>query len=144
MSAPAEDRGAARFLPALVGGALLVCVLGFLLLRSRHPQGEAASAPAAFITLVAPRGELDAPPSRFQWNAVVGASRYTVRIEDADALWPLFVRSTTAPTLTLAPEEIAALRPDRVHEWEVTAYDPADTALASGGTRFRIRPPEAP
>jgi hypothetical protein len=82
---------------------------------------------------------VDTPPTRFEWQAVAGATHYSVRVEDADAVWPLFVRTTTEPLLLLDPTQAAALAPERVHDWQVQALDATGAILASGGSRFRVR-----
>jgi hypothetical protein len=138
-----EESGPRRILWALAG-VVGVALVAWFLLHSRPKGTTAPPAPAKFLKLVAPRGELDAPPARFEWQAVEGATRYTVKIEDADAVWPLFVRSTTSPPLFLDPQEASALLPGRVHAWEVQAFDEKGNVVASGGTRFLVRPSASP
>ena len=139
-----DERVPRRVFSALVAGAVVLGLAGWLVLRPHGRGAPAPSPPARFVTLVAPRGELDAAPTLFEWQTVEGASRYTVKIEDADAVWPLFVRSTASPSLSLEPDEVSALRPGRVHVWEVQAFDEKGNLIASGGTSFRVRMPTPP
>jgi hypothetical protein len=142
---PDDEAGAAgrRVRRGLVGLAILAIAVGWVVLR-RERDGAAGEGrgPEQMVSLVAPRGDLDAPPALFAWKPVAGAVRYRVRIADADTVWPLFVRTTDQPSLVLDPGEIPALVPGRMHEWDVEAYDAGGSLVASGGTQFRVRPDE--
>jgi len=141
---PEEESGAGRRVRrGLVVIAILAIAVGWVVVRrAREGARGDGLGPEKFISLVAPRGDLDAPPALFTWKPVAGAVRYRVRIADADTVWPLFVRTTDSPSLALDPGEVPALTPGRMHEWDVEAYDDAGSLIASGGTQFRVRRPE--
>lgn len=143
---PDEGVRPRRILLALVAGAVVLGVVLWLALRPTSREGSAAvpGSHLEHLTLVAPRGELESAPILFEWRPVEGARRYAVRIEDADAVWPIFVRTTVSTTLSLEPHEASALLAGRVHAWEVQAFDEEERVIASGGTRFRVRAPVPP
>ena len=88
---------------ALIAASVLIVITvaaAFLLSRSRRPH-TLPPEPTASVTLRAPRGEVKSAPQSFEWEAVPGASQYRVTISDADALWPLFMRTTTSTSLQL-------------------------------------------
>jgi hypothetical protein len=138
---PEEEAGARRRVRrGFVVIAILAIVVGWVVVRrAREDAAGEGRGPEQMVSLVAPRGDVDAPPALFTWKPVAGAVRYRVRIADADTVWPLFVRTTDSPALALDPGEIPALAPGRMHEWDVEAYDAAGSLIASGGTQFRVR-----
>lgn len=138
------ERGArprARLVLFAVAVALLVTglVTVRLVRRASAPSGPS---PERRVAIDSPRGDLATAPDRFAWEPVPGAASYRVRIADADAIWPLFVRSTTGAGLVLEPWEASALAPGRIHEWDVEALDAGGALIASGGTQFRVRVPK--
>ncbi len=146
MNGGLDDRGPRWIFPVLVAGAVVLALVLWLAFRLHHGAAAAhgpapAPPPAKFVNLISPRGELSAVPTLFEWHPIEGASRYTVKIEDADAVWPLFVRSTTSPVLSLEPAEATAFQPGRVYVWEVQAFDDRGSLSASGGTQFRLPSP---
>jgi hypothetical protein len=134
-----------------VAGVLLVTILAAVvaaglviaLRLSAARQGQAPREPSLYVHMVAPRGDLPEPPAEFRWAPVPGADRYTVRISDADAVWPTFVRKTTGTSTSLTDKEGAALTPGRIHVWEVEAFDARGNLIATGAVQFRVRPPGA-
>lgn len=136
------DGARGRVVRVAVAIVLLAVAVGWVALRrAERARASAGRGPAQIVALVAPRGNVASAPELFHWKPVPGASRYRVQIADADAVWPLFVRTTTSPALGLEPHELPALTPGRVHEWGVEAFDDAGTLIASGGTQFRVRAP---
>jgi hypothetical protein len=127
---------------ALIAAALFIVIAGTaaFLIRSRRPHTPPLPDPAASVTLRAPRGEVKAVPESFEWEAVPGASDYKVTISDADAVWPMFVRTTASTSLQLDPKQASAIVPGRIHVWEVEACDARGTPIARGETRFRVAP----
>ena len=129
--------------------AIAFLILGTLLLvgyrpwRRSAPASPPVPAPTASIQLIAPRQDVNAPPSEFSWAPVPGASQYRVRIADEDAVWPMFVKMTTNTKLVLGPKEVTAIAAGRIHEWQVEALDDKGQPIALGGSRFRFMPPEA-
>ena len=93
------------------------------------------------MNLRAPRGEVKSAPRSFEWEAVPGASQYRVTISDADALWPLFMRTTTSTSLQLDSRQVSAIAPGRIHVWEVEAQDSRGSPIARGEMQFRVTPP---
>ena len=134
--------------PALLAIAFLIFATAVLAVyrpwRRSPPASPPVPAPTASVRLIAPRQDVNAPPSEFSWEPVPGASQYRVRIADADALWPIFVKMTTNTKLVLGPNEVTAITAGRIHEWEVEALDDKGQPIALGYLRFRFMPPEAP
>jgi hypothetical protein len=129
----------------LVIGLLLAGLVLFLvLLKFGTNQGPAPPGPAAYVTLLEPRGQVPVIPELFEWRAVRGAAKYKVTISDDDAVWPLLVRSTAETSLTLSAKEMEAIKPGRIHIWEVAALGLDGLPMATGGVRFMVAPPEAP
>lgn len=132
-------RRRALWMVLLLGGALVVLVvLAAPKLLRRAPE-KPPPEPLAHVKLLTPRGDLDAPPTRFSWEPIAGARQYSVKISDADAIWPLFVRTTESNSLVLDPAQTAAFLPGRFHVWEVEALDEKGVPVAHGGTSFRIK-----
>ena len=126
--------------PALALALFLVVGFAAVSLR-RGTRRSPADAPGLAVTIEAPRGDIASAPGAFTWHPVAGATRYTVTISDADAVWPLFVRTTTDSSLALEKRETVALTPGRIHAWEVQALDASGRPIASGEARFRILRP---
>ena len=125
----------ATLLAAIVAAGLIIA-LRFAAGR----QAQIPREPSLYVHMVAPRGEVPEPPVEFRWMPVPGADRYTVRISDADAVWPTFVRKTTGTSAPLTDKEAAALTPGRIHVWEVEAFDARGNLMATGAVQFRVRP----
>lgn len=119
-------------------------VLSALVLSSgcgSKPAAPPAAEPPRNMKLIAPRGEVDGPVHEFSWSAVPGAAGYNVQISDDDTIWPLIVKRLSTTTLVLSEKESAAITSGRIHIWEVAAQDAHDVTIASGATRFRVKPP---
>jgi hypothetical protein len=96
------------------------------------------------VRLIVPRGEVEVAPREYLWEPVPGATSYSVKIADADAIWPLFVRRIEATALVLDAEQAKAIVTGRIHVWEVEALDAQGALIGSGATRFRVRPEAIP
>ena len=135
--------------PAFVAGAVAVAVvllvvavtLFLLMARSRARRGAQHPEPPAAVALLAPLGGIAVTPRAFTWSPVPAAASYKVTIADEDAVWPIFVRTTSATSLPLDDRDTSAIAPGRVHVWEVLALDASAAPVARGTGRFRVRPP---
>ena len=125
-----------------IGVAVAALVaLAFVWMRCRPGRSDGAtSAAQTVIEIVEPRGELATAPFRFEWRPVPRADLYELTISDDDAIWPLFVRRTQSAVHLLDPGERSALRPGRIHLWEVAALAEDGSAIAREQARFRIGP----
>ena len=139
-----QTRGIGSIGAVLVAGLLAAAIAGALVLLSHLTarRDQPPPEPAAWVTMIEPRGDLDSAPRRFVWNAVAKAVRYKVTITDQDAVWPLFVKQTSESSVLLADREALAIVPGRIHVWEVEALDEVGRPVAKGGVRFRVVPPE--
>ena len=138
-----HERGASPVIVAAIVAAILAALIAGIWLGVRARQRRAADqpVPAAEVRLLAPLGNVGALPPAFTWTPVPSAASYKVTIGDDDALWPIFVRTTTTASLPLDPKDAAAIAAGRVHAWEVVALDAAGNPVARGRARFRVRLP---
>ena len=142
-----STRGRYTTLIVAVIATVIILLAVFLVLaaararRTPPAQATAAPGPSASVRVIQPRGEAVDPPKEFSWVAVPGATHYQVRIADEDAVWPIFVQTTTEPRLLLDAREVNAITPGRIHEWDVEALDAKGQIIAKGGSRFRFMPP---
>jgi hypothetical protein len=92
------------------------------------------------ITVRAPVGNQAEPPQRLEWLPVDRAVRYRVRMLEVDRR-EIWSTSTSAPEVALPPDVRSSITPGRTFEWDVTAYDSADRAIAESGIQsFRVEP----
>jgi hypothetical protein len=118
--------------------AVVIWVVG---VRARHRRAAPRPEPAASVELIAPLGGIAETPRAFTWAPVPSAASYKVTIGDNDAVWPLFVRTTTASSLGLDERDAGAISAGRILMWEVLALDAAGNPVARGSARFRVRFP---
>ena len=113
------------------------------MVRDREPAvRELQNTPQVYRTaqvqVVAPLGDLAAPPRALEWVPVSGAVGYDVEILEVDGtrLW----RGTAAgPRIDLPSSVIAQLVPGKTVLWEVRARSASGATVANSGTqRFRV------
>lgn len=83
------------------------------------------------------RGDLSQPPEQLTWDAVPGAARYSVEIDDVtgDKIWQ---SSSTQNSIRPDPELKGKMHPGKPLKWTVTALDGNGKELAMGKADFRI------
>lgn len=91
------------------------------------------------IRLVEPAGTMDRVPTVFRWIASRNADIYRFEIFDEE-LRSIVVRKVKSTSVTLAPDEMNALRPGRTYYWDVEAKDDADRLIGSGQRSFVVAP----
>ncbi len=125
---------------AVACASLAVLVTAGLYLRPGTP--EKLLPPAGDIVwrsqqfaVVAPAGDVAAPPTEFQWQPAAGAARYQVRLLEVDhhEIWS----GESANTSIAIPGGIRSqMAPGRSFLWEVTARNAAGEKIA--GTNLQV------
>jgi hypothetical protein len=91
------------------------------------------------IRLNDPTGDLTKAPDQMNWEAVSGASSYSVVIKAMDIDKTLVWQGqSTRNSLAVSPELKSKIRPGKPLTWKVTALDSTGKELASGEGRFRL------
>lgn len=134
--------------PYMAGAAALAAVLifGFSLYHGNsdgpgriNPGLGSGNFRSGSIHLVSPITEQSAPPAEFRWDAVQGASSYTVELKDVAGV-TLATAKTTQNVLTLTPELKANMVSGKPLKWKVTALDASGNTVAdSSGGSFKIK-----
>ena len=84
-------------------------------------------------------GELLQPPEQLNWEAVKGATSYSVVITAVDIDNTLVWQGQSSQNnLTVGPELKSKIRPGKPLTWKVTALDSTGKELATGEGRFRL------
>jgi len=91
------------------------------------------------VRLTNPLGDLSAAPDQLSWEAVTGASSYSVVITGMDidhtVIWQ---GKANQNGLTLGPDLKSKIRPGKPLTWKVTALDSTGKEIATGEGRFRL------
>jgi hypothetical protein len=91
------------------------------------------------IRLTNPLGDLAAAPDQLKWEAVAGASTYSVVITAMDidhtVIWQ---GQANQNGLTVGPDLRSKIRPGKPLTWKVTALDSTGKEIATGEGRFRL------
>ena len=136
--------------PYLAGAAALaaVLILGISLHNAGNQQGpskigggEYGKSPfrSGAVHLVGPVGDLPQTPAEFRWDAVTGASSYSVELKDVAGM-TLATAKSTQNVLPVTPEMKANMSSGKPLTWKVTALDAAGNAVAdSSGGNFKIK-----
>ena len=141
-----RGRAAARTWVRFAAAAVLVVAAG-LTVRTFYQRPPALPAPphggvvrGGEVEVVAPIGEVAAPPVELRWRPLAGASTYRVRLLAVDGTVLCDIQADGSPA-PLPADVTAKLRRAVSYEWTV------DAATASGAVigrsvpaRFRIRP----
>ncbi|HET9167150.1 MAG TPA: hypothetical protein VFP11_14220, partial [Candidatus Angelobacter sp.] len=87
------------------------------------------------IHLVSPIADQTSAPAEFHWDAVQGASSYTVELKDVAGI-TLATAKASQNVLQVTPEMRASMISDKPLKWKVTALDASGNAVAdsSGGS----------
>ena len=84
-------------------------------------------------------GDLAQTPAEFSWDAVPGASSYTVELKDVAGI-TLASAKSTQNVLPVTPEMKTNMSPGKPLTWKVTALDASGNAVAdSSGGSFKIK-----
>jgi hypothetical protein len=135
-------------IPYMAGAAALAAVLIFgISLYHGNSDGPGRINPgigsgqfrSGAIHLVSPIAEQNAVPAEFHWDAVQGASSYSVELKDVAGI-TLATAKSTQNVLPVTPELKANMISGKPLKWKVTAMDAAGTEIANSSTeQFKIR-----
>jgi hypothetical protein len=139
--------GLRRWLPntgrlAAAAALLAVVAIGYMMQDREPGVRELQNAPPVYRTVqvqvVAPSGDVAAPPRALEWVPFSGAVSYDVELLEVDGtrMW----RGTSAsPQIELPASVLAQLVPGKTVSWEVRARSASGATLANSGTqRFRV------
>jgi hypothetical protein len=91
------------------------------------------------IHLVSPIAEQPTAPSEFHWDAVQGASSYTVELKDVAGI-TLATAKSSQNVLQVTPEMKASMTADKPLKWKVTALDANGKEIAnSNAEQFKVK-----
>jgi len=91
------------------------------------------------IHLVSPIAEQPTAPSEFHWDAVQGASSYTVELKDVAGI-TLATAKSSQNMLPVTPEMKANMISDKPLKWKVTALDANGKEIAnSNAEQFKVK-----
>jgi len=134
--------------PYLAGAAALaaVLVLGISLYHGSsdgpgkiNPGLGSGQFRSGSIHLVSPIAEQNTAPTEFRWDAVQGASSYTVELKDVAGI-TLESAKSSHNVLPVTPEMKACMVPGKPLKWSVTALDANGKAIAnSSAEQFKVK-----
>jgi hypothetical protein len=127
------------FRAAAAAAVLVTAAAAGIFFYSRSGPQDVDRGNRGGIRLVEPAGTLDRVPAVFRWTAVRGADLYKFEIFDEE-LRSIVVRIVKSTSLSLAPEELAAIRPGPPYYWDVEASDDESRPIASGQRSFVVAP----
>jgi hypothetical protein len=155
-NAPAAQQKAARVpfwrtmfrVPHMAGAAALAAVLifGFSLYHGNsdgpgkiNPGLGNGNFRSGAVHLVSPIAEQSSAPTEFRWDAVQGASTYTVELKDVAGI-TLASANSAQNVLPVTPEMKANMVSGKPLKWKVTAKDAAGKEIANSSTeQFKIK-----
>ncbi len=134
--------------PYLAGAAALVAVLILgVSLYNRDSDGPgklnsgigSGQFRSGAIHLVSPVSDMPQVPTEFRWDAVPGASSYSVELKDVAGV-TLASAKSSQNVLPVTPEMKANMISGKPLKWKVTALDAAGKEIAnSGAEQFKIQ-----
>jgi len=134
--------------PYLAGAAALAAVLivGISLYHGNsdgpgriNPGIGSGQFRSGAIHLVSPITDQNNAPAEFRWDAVPGASSYSVELKDVAGI-TLATASSTQNVLPVTPEMKANMISGKPLKWQVTARDANGKEIAnSSGGEFKIK-----
>ena len=155
-SAPVSQQKIARVpfwramfrIPYLAGAAAMAAVLIFgISLYHGNSDGPGKINPglgngqfrSGAIHLVSPIADQNFAPTEFRWDAVEGASSYSVELKDVAGI-TLATANSTQNALPVTPEMKANMISGKPLKWQVTAKDANGKEIAnSSGGEFKVR-----
>jgi len=91
------------------------------------------------IHLVSPVSDIPQAPTEFRWDAVPGASSYSVEIKDVAGV-TLATAKSTQNVLPVTPEMRGNMLSGKPLKWKVTALDAAGKEIANSSTeQFKVK-----
>jgi hypothetical protein len=91
------------------------------------------------IHLVSPIADQKSAPAEFHWDAVQGASSYTVELKDVAGI-TLATAKSSQNVLPITPEMKANMISDKPLKWKVTAMDASGNEIANSSTeQFKVK-----
>lgn len=91
------------------------------------------------IHLVSPVSDINQAPQEFRWDAVSGASSYSIELKDVAGI-TLASAKSTQNVLPVTPEMRANMSSGKPLKWKVTALDAAGKEIANSSLeQFKIR-----
>jgi hypothetical protein len=134
--------------PYLAGAAALaaVLILGISLYHGSsdgpgkiNPGLGSGQFRSGSIHLVSPIADQNSEPTEFRWDAVQGASSYTVELKDVAGI-TLESAKSSQNMLPVTPEMKACMVPGKPLKWSVTALDANGKAIAnSSAEQFKVK-----
>lgn len=133
--------------PYLAGAAALAAVLIFgISLYHGNSDGPSKINPGigsgqfrGSIHLLSPIADQNSAPAEFRWDAVQGASSYSVELKDVAGI-TLASANSTQNALPVTPEMKANMISGKPLKWQVTARDANGKEIAnSNAEQFKIR-----
>jgi hypothetical protein len=133
--------------PYLAGAAALAAVLIFgISLYHGNSDGPSKINPGigsgqfrGSIHLLSPIADQSNAPAEFRWDAVQGASSYTVELKDVAGI-TLASANSTQNALPVTPEMKANMISGKPLKWQVTARDANGKEIAnSSAEQFKVR-----
>jgi hypothetical protein len=135
-------------IPYLAGAAALAAVLifGFSLYHGNsdgpgrlNPGVGSGNFRSGSIHLVSPIADQKGAPAEFHWDAVQGASSYTVELKDVAGI-TLATAKSSQNVLQVTPEMKANMTADKPLKWKVTALDANGKEIANSNTEdFKVK-----
>ena len=134
--------------PYMAGAAALAAVLIFgISLYHGNSDGPGKINPglgsgnfrSGAIHLVSPIAEQNSAPAEFRWDAVQGASSYTVELKDVAGI-TLASANSSQNVLPVTPDMKAVMLSGKPLKWKVTAKDADGKEIANSSTQdFKIK-----
>jgi hypothetical protein len=135
-------------IPYLAGAAALAAVLifGFSLYHGNsdgpsklNPSLGSGQFRSGSIHLVSPIADQPSAPAEFQWEAVQGASSYTVELKDVAGI-TLATAKSSQNVLQVTPEMKAVMVSGKPLKWKVTALNADGKEIANSSTEdFKVK-----
>jgi hypothetical protein len=135
--------------PYLAGAAALAVMLalGVSLYKAGDSDGRSTisnnvgtgSVRSGSVRLVSPVGDLQQAPVEFRWEAVSGASSYSIELKDVAGV-VLASAKSTRNILAVTPEMKANISSGKPLKWKVTALDASGREVASSAAEnFKVK-----
>ena len=155
-SAPVAEQKIARVpfwramlrIPYLAGAAALAAVLIFgISLYHGNSDGPGRINPnlgsgqfrSGAIHLVSPIADQNSAPAEFRWDAIQGASSYSIELKDVAGI-TLATAKSTQNVLPVTPEMKAVMVSGKPLKWSVTAMNADGKEIAnSSSEQFKVR-----
>lgn len=155
-SAPAVQQKAARVpfwramfrIPVMAGAAALAAVLivGISLYHGNSDgpgriNSSVGSGPfrSGAVHLVSPIADQTSAPTEFRWDAVQGASSYTVELKDVAGI-TLATAKSSQNSLPLTSEMKANMVSGKPLKWKVTAFDASGKEIGNSSVeQFKVK-----